>query len=147
MSSAALAITNAVQFSVCSEVLRVLGLAGAGPSGAFGFVCVRGLDVKPFLGVCGLTPDLPEMGVGGYCSGERAQLQLQRQRLQWAHSSPCALLRWRRGPDGSTGRGMPGARADGDEPDVLVPSGRRYRSEWNSRWGKAAEGRQPLPLP
>ena len=32
MLSAALAIANAVQFSVCSGVLRVLGLAGAGPS-------------------------------------------------------------------------------------------------------------------
>ena len=31
MLSAALAIVNAVQFSVCSGVLRVLGLAGARP--------------------------------------------------------------------------------------------------------------------
>ena len=31
LSSAALAIANAVQFSVCSGVLRVLGLARAGP--------------------------------------------------------------------------------------------------------------------
>ena len=32
MLSAALAIANALQFSVCSGVLRVLGLARAGPS-------------------------------------------------------------------------------------------------------------------
>ena len=38
MLSAALAIANAVQFSVCSGVLRVLGLARAGPSDIVGFL-------------------------------------------------------------------------------------------------------------
>ena len=52
MLSAALAIANAVQFSACSGVLRVLGLARAGPSDIVGFLL---LPENPYL-VSGAAP-------------------------------------------------------------------------------------------
>ena len=59
MFSAWLAIANAVQFSVCSGVLRVLGLAQAGPSG----VASKGfLQTEAFLGSDWALRELCELG-------------------------------------------------------------------------------------
>ena len=58
MFSVSLAIANAVQFSVCSGVLRVLGLAQASPSG----VASKGFCNRAFLGSDWALRELCELG-------------------------------------------------------------------------------------
>ena len=53
LSTAALAIANAVQFNVCSGVLRVLGLARAGPKRASFLVIFCAFPKEPYLVVLG----------------------------------------------------------------------------------------------
>ena len=67
MFSAWLAIANAVQLSVCSGVLRVLGLAQAGPSG----VALEGFFNRSFLGSDWALRELSELGgVGNAVQGQ-----------------------------------------------------------------------------
>ena len=54
MLSTALAIANAVQFSVCGGVLRVLGLARAGPKRAFAVLSTCGVSSVSLLGLFAL---------------------------------------------------------------------------------------------
>ena len=79
MLSAALAIANAVQFSVCSGVLRVLGLARAGPKrgiAVLGFFALGFLSgQKRLIRRSGRRPGLSELDGGREC-GELACLGL-----------------------------------------------------------------------
>ena len=76
MLSAALALANAVQFSVCSRVLSVLGPARAGPSERVflleGFL-FRVFCQKDLIRSLGRRPDLWELGGGRECGALEAQ--------------------------------------------------------------------------
>ena len=72
MLSAALALANAVQFSACSGVLRVLGLARAGLSDGSKTLRVFLLRVfcpKDLIRSLGRRPDLSQLGEGRECGG------------------------------------------------------------------------------